>query len=51
MAAQWISAWDETAQATEVAFPHKGAELRDYKCTIWRMFDYVNSNYHKRVFL
>ncbi|EKM83745.1 hypothetical protein AGABI1DRAFT_124075, partial [Agaricus bisporus var. burnettii JB137-S8] len=29
-AAQWISAWDETAQATEVAFPHRSTELRDY---------------------
>jgi hypothetical protein len=50
-AAQWISAWDETAQATEVAFPHRGAELRDYGRTIRRLFDCVAANYHKRVFL
>jgi hypothetical protein len=33
-AAQWISAWDEASQVTEVAFPHRGGELHDYVKTI-----------------
>jgi hypothetical protein len=50
-AAQWISAWDETIQATEVAFPHRGGELRDYGRGIRRLFDSVATNFHHRVFL
>ncbi|XP_006458968.1 hypothetical protein AGABI2DRAFT_65328, partial [Agaricus bisporus var. bisporus H97] len=50
-AAQWISAWDETVQATETAFPHRGGELREYGRIIRRLFDSIAVIYHKRVFL
>ncbi|KAF7768619.1 hypothetical protein Agabi119p4_7862 [Agaricus bisporus var. burnettii] len=50
-AAQWISAWDETAQATEVAFPHRSVELRDYGRAIRKLFDAVATMFHHRIFL
>lgn len=50
-AAQWISAWDETVQATETAFPHRGGELKEYGRIIRRLFDSIAVTYHKRVFL
>lgn len=49
-AAQWISAWDETMQATEVAFPHRATELRDYGRGIRKLLDAVATCYHPRIF-
>lgn len=49
-AAQWISAWDESTQATEVAFPHCAAKLRDYGRGVRKLFDAIAVSYHQRVF-
>ena len=45
----WVSAWDQTVEATLFVFEHRGMELREYRHHITQLFTSLNAPLHSRI--
>ena len=44
----WVSAWDQTVEATLFVFEHRSTKLRDYDCHITQLFTSLEPPLHTR---
>ena len=49
MHCNWVSAWDQTVEATLFIFEHRGTELREYGRHITQLFTSLNAPLHSRI--
>ena len=49
MHSNWVSAWDQTIEATLFVFEHRATKLRDYGCHITQLFTSLEPPLHTRI--
>ena len=49
MHSNWVSAWDQTVEATLFVFEHRDTELREYGCHITQLFMSLDAPLHSRI--